>query len=391
MMNKKGIVLAVMSSVLIWFGSYTQAKTDNKVNEIDTNDFYNSAHHWYDIFDDKNVINPEPNQARYNPTQIKEIADNVLLYQRDNGGWPKNYDMRAILTAEQKEKVLKAKSQSHTTFDNCTTYSHIKYLAEAYQILGDGKYKDAALRGIDFVLSAQYANGGWPQYFPLEKNYSSHITFNDDAMTGVMIMLKEILDNKPYYSFIDSARREKVKIAFDKGLDCIFKCQIVDKGTLTAWCQQHNEVNLAPAWARAYEPPSICNRESASIVSFLMSIDKPNKEVIKSVEAAVKWFEDSKIKGIRVEEFNTPDFQTPLRVLKTDRRVVEDKSAPPIWTRYYELGTHRPLFSNRKSEMLYSLADVDRERRAYGWYTYDPQTVLDQYPACKKKWVTDQK
>ncbi len=390
MMNKKRIVLAV-SSVFFCFVSFAQAKPDNKENQIDTNDFYNSAHHWYDIYEAKNVINPEPNQPRYNPAQIKEIADNVLLYQRDNGGWPKNYDMRAILTAQQADKVLKAKSAIHTTFDNCTTYSHIKYLAKAYEITGAEKYKDACLKGIDFTLSAQYPNGGWPQYFPLESNYSTHITFNDDAMTGVMGMLKDILDKQSYYSFVDSARREKAKIAFDKGLSCILKCQINDNGTLTAWCQQHDEVNLAPAWARAYEPPSICGRESAPVVLFLMSIDKPSKEVIKSVEAAVKWFEDSKIKGIRVEEFNAPEINTGLRTLKTDRRVVEDKSAPPIWARFYELGTHKPLFANRKSELLYSMAEVDRERRAYGWYTYEPQTVLDQYPAWQKKWTTAQK
>ena len=390
MMNKKRIVLAV-SSVFFCFVSYSLAKPDNYENQIDTNDFYSSTHHWYDIYDAKNVINPEPNQPRYKPTQIKEIADNVLLYQKDNGGWPKNYDMQAILTAEQQDRVLKAKSALHTTFDNCTTYSHIKYLAKAYQITGVEKYKDACLRGIDFTLSAQYPNGGWPQFFPLESNYSRRITFNDDAMTGVMIMLKDILDNKPYYSFVDSARREKAKIAFDKGLDCILKCQINDKGTLTAWCQQHDESSLSPAWARAYEPPSICGRESAPIVLLLMSIDKPSPEVIKSVNSAVKWFEDSEINGIRVEEFNTPEFQTPLRTLKTDHRVVEDKSAPPIWARFYELGTHRPLFSNRKSELLYSLDQVDRERRAYGWYTYEPQTVLDQYPAWQKKWTTAQK
>jgi len=386
MMNKKIIVLAV-SSVLISFVSCALAKPDNKENQIDTNDFYSSTHHWYDIYDAKNVINPEPNQPRYKQTQIKEIADNVLLYQRDNGGWPKNYDMQAILTAEQHDKVLKAKSALHTTFDNSTTYTQIKYLAQAYQITGVEKYKDGCLKGIDFTLP----NGGWPQYFPLESNYSRRITFNDDAMTGVMAMLKDILDKKPYYSFVDSARREKAKIAFEKGLDCIFKCQINDKGTLTAWCQQHDEVNLAPAWARAYEPPSICNRESATLVLFLMSIDKPSPEVIKSVQSAVKWFEDSKIYGIRVEEFNAPEIYTGLRTLKTDRRVVEDKSAPPIWARFYELGTHRPLFSNRKSELLYSMAEVDRERRAYGWYAYEPQTVLDQYPAWQKKWMTGQK
>ncbi|MGB8226551.1 MAG: pectate lyase, partial [Sedimentisphaerales bacterium] len=297
--------------------------------------------------------------------------------------------MRAILTKEQTEKVIAAKPEPYTTFDNCTTYSHIKYLAKAYQIIKDERYKDAALRGIDFVLSAQYPNGGWPQYYPLEENYSKCITFNDDAMTGVMKMLKDIIDDKPYYSFVDKARREKAKIAFDKGLDCILKCQIKDNGKLTGWCQQHDANSLLPAMARKYELPSICNREGTWVILFLMSIDKPSKEVINSVRAAIKWLGDSKITGIRVEEFNTPPFQTPLRLLTTDKKVVEDKNAPPVWARFYELGTEKPLFSNRQSQRLYSMAEVDRERRAYGWYTYDPQQALDAYPAWQKKWALE--
>jgi hypothetical protein len=66
MMNKKRIVLAV-SSVLISFVSFALAAPANKVNEIDTNDFYNSAHHWYDIYDAKNIINP----SRTSPAIIR--------------------------------------------------------------------------------------------------------------------------------------------------------------------------------------------------------------------------------------------------------------------------------------------------------------------------------
>ncbi|MGA2915870.1 MAG: pectate lyase [Sedimentisphaerales bacterium] len=378
-MNKK--VTAILLALL--FCCVCCAKI--KPNEIDTSAFYDSRHHWYDIYEENNIINPEPNQARYKPTQIREIADNMLLYQKDNGGWPKNYDMQAILTKEQKEKLIKAKNALDTTFDNHTTYTQIAYLAKAYKITKDKRYKDAALRGIDFTLSAQYANGGWPQYFPLRENYSRRITFNDDAMTGVMKMLKDIIDNRPEYSFVDGKRRQKAKIAFEKGIDCILKCQIVDNGKLTSWCQQHDENDFRPAKGRAYELPSICNGEGAGVVLLLMSIDKPSKEIINSIEAAVKWFEESKILGIRVEEISAPEVRFPLRVSKIDRIVVKDPNAPPIWARMYELGTHRPLFADRRSVPLYSLAEVDRERRSgYRYYTYEPQKVLDEYPGWRK-------
>ncbi|OHB55005.1 MAG: pectate lyase [Planctomycetes bacterium RBG_13_44_8b] len=353
---------------------------------IDINGFSDSRHHWYHIYEAENVIDPSPNQPCYEPTQIKEIADNILLYQKNNGGWPKNYDMRAILTDEQKQKFIDAKDAACTTFDNSTTFSQIEYLAQAYKIIKDEKYKDACIRGIDFTLSAQYANGGWPQFFPLPSDYKRRITFNDDAMVGIMKMLKNILDNKPYYSFLDSARREKTNAAFDKGLDCIIKCQIRDNDRLTVWCQQHDENDFSPTQGRAYELPSICNSESSGVVLFLMSLDNPSKEVVTAVESAVKWFEDSKISSIRVETIDAPRVKYPLSVSTTDRIVVNDPNAPPIWARFYELKTHRPLFADRRGKELYSLAEVDRERRCgYRYYTYEPQEVLDKYPAWKKK------
>jgi PelA/Pel-15E family pectate lyase len=389
-MNKK-VIVPVMLLLFFCWTSYAKNKPANKEYAIDTSDFNDSRHHWYDINEAANIINPEPNKPCYRPTQIKEIADNILLYQRNNGGWPKNYDMTAKLTKEEKAKILKAKSLFHTTFDNHTTYTHIEYLAKAYEITKVKRYKDAALRGIDFTLSAQYPNGGWPQFYPLEDNYSRHITFNDDAMTGVMKMLKDITDNKSYYSFVDKTRREKIKTAFDKGLDCILKCQINDNGKLTGWCQQHDENDLRPATGRAYELPSICNDEGANVALFLMSIDKPGKKIVNSIEAAVKWFEESKISGIRVDEVNAPEVKYPLRVSKIDRVVVQDKSARPVWARFYELGTHKPLFADRRGISLYSLAEVDRERRSgYTYYTYEPQKVMDAYPAWQAKWAPGQ-
>jgi PelA/Pel-15E family pectate lyase len=357
-----------------------------KPYEIDTSGFCESTETWYEYNGKDDLVRPEPNQPCYKLSQIKEIADNILLYQKTNGGWPENYDMTAILTEKQKEKIIRAKNTDDTTFDNGTTYPQIEYLAKAYQIIKDEKYKEAALRGIDFTLSAQYANGGWPQFFPLRKDYSRHITFNDDAETGVMAMLKDIVEDKPYYSFIEKGRREKIKIAYDKGLDCILKCQINDNGKLTAWCQQHDEKNLRPVGGRTYELPSICGEESANVVLFLMSIDKPGKEVINSVQAAVKWFEESKIIGIRVEKINAPEVKYSFGVSKKDRVVVKDANASPIWARFYELKTERPLFADRRGVAVYSLAEVNRERRCdYSFYTHEPQKVLNKYPAWEKK------
>jgi PelA/Pel-15E family pectate lyase len=377
------------SLVMVSVSSRAQ-DTTSKLPVISLSVFADAAHHWYDINEKGIVILPRPGHPKYKPSEITAIADNILLYQKDNGGWPKNYDVQAILTPDQADSLLKVKSILNTTFDNGTTYSQTGYLAKVYSYTKDKKYKDAALKGLDFIISAQYSNGGWPQYFPLETGYSRHITFNDDAYTGIMWLLKDIVEGKSEYRFIDAQRRLQIKNAYEKGLDCILKTQINDTGVPTAWCQQYDEVTLQPAWARKFEPPSICNGESSDIVLLLMSINDPSPAIIDAVQNAVAWFKTSGIHGIRIETFAAPELKTPYTVSKTDRRVVSDSTAPIIWTRYYELKTHRPMFCNRDSKPVYSLAEVERERRdGYGWYVYGPQKVLNKYPAWQKRWVKE--
>ncbi|MBE7171668.1 MAG: pectate lyase [Williamsia sp.] len=375
-----------MIALLMLQVSREQAFSQTSSFTINTEPFSDNANHWYGIFDKANVVNPRPDRPKYKTTDIVEVGDNVLLYQKDNGGWPKNYDIMAVLTPEQKDSLAKAKSTLNTTFDNGTTYTHVALLAQIYAATKQDKYKESALKGLDFILQAQYKNGGWPQYFPLESNYSRHITFNDGAYIGIMRLLKDIGDNQPQFAFINEATRKKISGAYEKGLDCILKTQINDSGKPTAWCQQYDETSLQPAWARAFEPPSICNQESSDLVLFLMSIDHPSKEIIHAVEQAAAWFEASKIYNTRVKTIPAPYLKTDFRISTTDRVVVTDSTAPPIWTRYYELKTHRPLFCNRDSKVVYSLAEVARERRdGYSWYTYNPQKVLTQFPRWQKK------
>jgi len=121
-------------------------------------------------------------------------------------------------------------------------------------------------------------------------------------------------------------------------------------------------------------------------VQFLMSLKNPSKQITDAIQNAVAWFEASKITGTRVKTIAAQEMNTPFRISKTDKVVVSDSTAPPIWTRYYELKTHRPLFCNRDSKVVYSLAEVDRERRdGYGWYTYGPQEVLNKYANANRR------
>lgn len=375
-MSLKKILLLIL---VLSYHSYSQQNKDSNI-VFDLSGFYDSSHHWYDINDQEKIITPIKNQPRYKRSDITSIADNILLFQKDNGGWAKNYDMLANLTDKQKEIVKKHRSSVNTTIDNGTTYTQADYLAKTFFVTKDERYKDGFLRGLNFILSAQYENGGWPQFYPDTSGYQKYITFNDGAMIGVMKLLQKIVNKEKEFFFLDEDIFNKVKLAFNKGIECIINCQIIEYNKLTAWCQQHDNITLKPTGARTYELPSICNMESAEIVEFLMSIENPNERIVNSVKSAVRWFEESKISGIRVETVQAEKTEFIYHTTDIDKIVVEDSTAPPIWSRFYELETHRPFFANRDGKKVYSMDKVERERRTgYAWYTYAPQAILDKF------------
>lgn len=355
---------------------------------IDPSRFRDSAHHWYDIHDENRVIDPVEGQERYSPDQYEKIADNILLFQKNNGAWAKNYDMAAILRDEQIEKVKASKEDLNTTIDNGATHSQISYLAEAYTLSGKEKYKEAFLKGMDFLFESQYDNGGWPQHYPDTSSvgYFKYITFNDGAMIGVMRIMRDIVYKEPAYTFVPAEYYERAKSAFDRGIKCIIDMQIEEGGRKTVWCQQHDNVTLEPRPARTFEPACICNGESSEIVLFLMSLNSPDENVISSVKAAVVWFEEAAIAGRKLEVIESDTEEFIYHTANYDRIMVRDADAPPIWTRFTELGTHRPMFCRRDGQIVYTLSEVDKDRRTgYSWYNYDPQEVLKRFPDWLKK------
>ena len=65
--------------------------------------------------------------------------------------------------------------------------------------------------------------------------------------------------------------------------------------------------------------------------------------------------------------------------------VVRDPAAPPLWARFYEIGTNRPMYSGRDSVIRYSLAEIELERRVnYSWLgPYAAELLSLEYPAWK--------
>jgi PelA/Pel-15E family pectate lyase len=304
----------------------------------------------------------------------------VVLYQTDSGGWPKNVDMTQPPSAAF--LAYDAMDERAATIDNGATHTQLRFLARVISAGATLEHRAAFERGFDYLVRAQYPNGGWPQYFPLRPGYYTHITFNDNAMISVLELLRDASSGRPPFVFVDAERRTRAAEAVSRGTACILKCQIIVNGEKTVWCAQHDEHTFAPAAARSYEHASLSGFESVRIVRFLMAIDSPSPEVIDAVSGAVRWFERAKLTGIRLE--HKPAAGSPYGF---DRVVVADPAAPPLWARFYEIETNRPIFSGRDAVIHYTLAEIEPERRnGYRWYLDEPRALLEKhYPRWARK------
>jgi PelA/Pel-15E family pectate lyase len=311
----------------------------------------------------------------YAVDEATRIANQVLVYQRDNGGWSKNVDMAAMLTQADREKLLKEKADVDTTIDNSATTTQLAYLAKVITAKNIDAHKTAFNKGLDFLLGMQYPNGGFPQFFPLRDDYSRHITFNDNAMINVLRLLRDVAKRKDDYLFVDEQRRLKAEQAVDRAMPILLKTQVVVHGKKTIWAAQYDESLLTPTSARKFEPASLTAGESVGILRFLMLDASPAPDTVAAIEAAVAWYRQNRIDGIRWERKNGESV------------VVKDKTASPLWARFYKIDSMRPIFIGRDGVIKYDVMEIEAERRnGYAWYVSEPNELLEKdYPRWKEK------
>jgi PelA/Pel-15E family pectate lyase len=340
----------------------------------------------------RNLVKQMPAEW-FSTKQAINVADSVMKYQFRNGGWGKNQDWHVwpakVKDVSERLKIMEeqaSESQIGSTIDNKATTTEMIFLAHMYGVTKNEAYKQSFVRGLNYLLEAQYDNGGWPQFYPYKpkKNgkpfYSDHITFNDNAMYNVMRMFRDIYKNKEPYAQIGLSQDviQKVETAYHKGIDCILKCQIRKDGKLTVWCQQHDEFTLEPAPARSFELVSFSgNVETANLLKLLMLDTHPSKEVINAVSSAVEWLKTHALKDCKIEHFTNADG-------KKDIRMVHQVGASPLWARYYDIETEKPFVCDRDGIKKSDLSEIGYERRnGYGWYGDDALDVFKKY----QEWI----
>jgi len=291
------------------------------------------------------------------------MADAILSYQTPTGGWSKHIDYTAGPRKPGQSFYGETDSWDYiATIDNGATTTEITFLARANKVRPSSPYRSAVERGLEYLVLAQQPTGCWPQVYPLMGGYHDAATFNDDAITHVLSLLRDV-GNGGLYAFVSSDVASHAAAAMTRGIDCVIGSQIIVSGTKTAWCQQHDPVTLVPTIGRSYELPGISGQESADLVSFLMTLPNPDGRVVAGIHAAADWFKLTAISGY---VYDANGFRAQV-------------GAGPLWARIAEIGTNRPIFANRDGVKLYDFDQLTDRRTGYSWFGTAPAASLKTY------------
>ncbi|MDY6926019.1 MAG: pectate lyase [Pseudomonadota bacterium] len=367
-------------AVTIGFACSACQTSESQYQAIEVNGFSDVIKHWNDQ-------NHRDTQPRYALHQIRLIADNIVRYQRANGGWPENINPLRIMSEQEIARQAAFYSATDTSFDNRNVYPQIRYLAEAYQQTRDETYQQAVIRGLRFILSAQLANGGFTHSPPSTEGYYGHITIMDDVMAGVLGLLQEIKLGSQRFDFLPADLVQQLSEAHRRGDALILDLQVKMDGELAVWAGQYDANSLLPAQGRAFELASLVSRESVDVVRYLMSDPAPSARKRQAINSAMAWFKNNALTGIDMVQVAAEPVRYKYHTSTWDRMMVATGNSPPIWARFYDLTTHQPLLANRQGQRVDTLAQISRERRTgYDWYGRWPAPLIaDEYKAWQQK------
>jgi hypothetical protein len=301
-------------------------------------------------------------------------ANALARGQLESGGWSYVIEFDPKLRAQWAYHTDSAASASDfksrkntTTFDDNNTQSALTFLMKFLEVatnLPPEQLKPARAAldfGLNRMLDAQYPVGAWPQRFtgaphdparhPIRPasiatnwprhwphaDYGGFYTLNDNTQSDCIRTMLAAYRHTGDKRFLEAARR---------GGDFLILAQLPEPQP--AWSQQYN-YEMQPAWARAFEPPSVCAGESSGVIRTLgrLYLETGEEKFLKPAPAFFAWVQRSQLSSNR-------------------------------WARLYELQTNKPIYGDRDGEIHYTRAEISAERqRGYSWESdFDlPQTI----------------
>jgi hypothetical protein len=213
------------------------------------------------------------------------------------------------------------------SFDDDQTQGAISFLMALDRHVDDEALSAGIERALDMMLEAQLADGGWPHVYPEQGNYHDYATFNDEGINDCIRVMTE-------------AHRFYQKSEYRQSLDRAGRYLMISQlpPPQPGWAQQYNAY-LQPAWARAFEPPSVCPSVTVNNINTLMDLTlyTGREGYLEAIPDAVRW----------LEEIRLPNGK---------------------WARFVELYTNNALYYDRGRKRVDSTEELHIERRTgYGY------------------------
>lgn len=253
----------------------------------------------------------------------KEAASALIQGQTKLGGW-------------QHKIHFDRPVGNRVSFDDNQTQSSISFLMALDQEIDNPVLKEAVGKALDMMLESQLDNGGWPHQYPRQGNYHDYATFNDH---GINDCIRVMIEADSYYGEDD----------FSESLNKVGHFLMISQlpPPQSGWAQQYNEY-LQPAWARTFEPPSVCPSASLKNIHSLIDLylHTGQERFLEPIPDAIRWLKASRMPNGK-------------------------------WGRFLELGTNKALYYDRDRIRVDSLHQLSLERRTGYGYETDLQEALD--------------
>lgn len=253
----------------------------------------------------------------------RDAARALIIGQNDLGGW-------------QHTIRLDRPTGKMVSFDDDQTQSAVSFLMALDQEVDDHDLSSSVSKALSLMKTSQLKNGGWPHRYPAEGNYHDFATFNDE---GINDCIRVMIEADRYY------KRDDYSDVLKKAGRFLLISQLPPPQP--GWAQQYNEF-LQPAWARSFEPPSVCPSVTLNNINTLLDlhIHLGRNEYLEAIPDSLGW----------IESIRLPNGQ---------------------WARFVELYTGKPLYYDRGRIRVESLEELSEERRLGYGYQVDLQGKLD--------------
>ncbi len=288
-----------------------------------------------------NSHHPDREIDQYDKDQILAIADNLLLMQRNNGGWPSHTNPFRQLSGDEKLQFLKDQNATDASFVDHNVFPQIYYLSHVYLQTGNVRYRNAAKRALSLTINAQLYNGGWTERaITSTKLDASRTRVDTQVSLDALIFLRKVAAGSMPYGYISFEIRREAADAVRKGDALLLRLQQAHNSRASIWASAYElETNL-PAPAKDEYLATLNTPLSVDISRYFMRINRPPAEVKRAVRGAHDWFVNNTLQRwqIRYKEATESGLLTTPRSMLT-------VPLKPIWAKRYALQTSEPQFS----------------------------------------------